>query len=61
MKTLSPEHVMALSETQGMMHRLASAEIAAKGFYTCMYDGRKTLVLPDADMRDGNPQGGTRC
>lgn len=40
-----PEQTLPLSETAGMLHRLAAAEIAMHGRYLCMVDGVRTEVV----------------
>jgi len=40
-----PEQTIRLADTSGMLHRLASAEVAAHGRYLCMVDDKRTEVI----------------
>ena len=39
---MRPEQTIRLADTDNMLRRIASAEIAVKGEYFCMVDGKRT-------------------
>ncbi len=40
-----PEKVMRLSETKGMLYRLAKTHLIFDGCYYCTYKGKRTQII----------------
>ena len=47
----APEQTLRLAETSNMLRRIAAVEIAHKGEYLCMVDGKRTRVIADEATR----------
>lgn len=45
--TNAPEQIIPLSQTTGMLRRLAAAELRHRGSYFCMVDGKRTEIVRD--------------